>query len=241
MSCALTARALGVSLAATDSIAPEARDYGRRQLSTLASAAPIPVHTASLRLDRAHHGPGGAWAKARLDLGERVARVHVVGTDAHHAVDRATTRLRRQLATMREQPLSTDRSARGNGGWRFGDEPTDRPQYVARPAAERALVRHKTYDTRTRTPEDAVTAAALLDYDFFLFVHRQTRQASVVRRTPSGIWQLAGAASCSVGDAMAMLDVSSARFVFFHAAQNGALHALYRRYDGNYGLLSPEA
>jgi ribosome-associated translation inhibitor RaiA len=240
MTCALTARALGVSLEATESIAPEAREYAREQLTTLAFGAPVAVQSASLELLAADLGEG-ARAKARLDLGTHVARVDVAGDDPHNAVDRATARLRRQLTAMRERPLTAGPCARRDGGWRFGNEPTDRPRYTVRPVAERALVRHKIYDAATRTPEEAITAAALLDYDFFLFVNRQTRRPSVVRRTPGGIWQLAEAARCSVSDAVEMLDVSGARFVFFQATPAGALHALYRRYDGNYGLLSPEA
>jgi putative sigma-54 modulation protein len=46
--------------------------------------------------------------------------------------------------------------------------------------------------------------------------------------------------SMSVDDAVLDLERSKAEFYFFENARNGALSMLFRRPDGNYGLIEPE-
>jgi ribosome-associated translation inhibitor RaiA len=240
MTCATVDPALAIELGPVGAIDAGTREYVEHELARVAHDAPTPVRGARFVL-HAQAGNGDNVAKARLDLTDASARAHVVGATAVEAIERATTRLRRQLMAMRELPFPAP--ARGRAGrWEFGREPTDRPSYLERPAAERELVRCKTWDTGRRTPEDAIRAAALLDYDFFMFVHVQTRRPTVVRRTDLRTWECVDAVRCTTADAMELLGVSGARFVFFidGSDSNGpTLRALYRRYDGNYGLISP--
>ena len=44
---------------------------------------------------------------------------------------------------------------------------------------------------------------------------------------------------CGTDAAVEMLDVSHARFVCFVASPTSGLHAVYRRFDGDYARLSP--
>jgi hypothetical protein len=235
VTCALTTRALAVAVEAA-AFDPAVRRYGSEQLAALSRHAPVPVHAASLTLAAAP--ADGTAAKARLELAGGTARVHVVAETAEQAVDRATERLRRQLRAMRDGPHPS-RAVRERGPWEFGAAPTDRPAYAPRPVAQRSISRRKPYELRPFAPEAAITTAALLDYDFFLFVSAPTRRPAVVRRRNGTTWEFADAARCTVADAAELLNVTNARFVCFADGPCDGLHALYRRFDGNYGLLTP--
>jgi hypothetical protein len=241
MACAAVDPALAIELGPVDAIDAGTRALVEHELARVAHDAPVPVRGARFVLHQ-HAGTGANVAKARLDLAGASARVHVAGATAAEAIERATVRLRHQLVAMRETPFSAP--ARGRPGrWEFGREPTDRPVYVTRPVAEREVVRRKPWGTERRTPERAIRDAALLDYDFFMFVHARTRRPAVVRRTDVRTWEYAEAVRCTTADAKDLLDVTGARFVFFIDGTDGdvpSLRALYRRYDGNYGLISPE-
>jgi hypothetical protein len=243
MACAIIDPAPAITLEPGHPIDAGTREFVEQALACIAHEAHAPVQGARFVLQPLAGSTTANVAKARLDLGGATARAHVAGATAEEAIERATARLRRQLVAIREQPFHSP--ARGRRGrWEFGSEPTDRPAYVARPVGEREVVRRKTWDTGRRTPERAVRDAALLDYDFFVFVHAQTRRPAIVRRTDLRAWEYADAVRCTTADAKDLLDVTGARFVFFHDGTGGdapALRALYRRYDGNYGLISPEA
>jgi hypothetical protein len=216
-----------------------ARDWVRAQLVEVLHDAPGAVRAASLELATTDGIDGGPRAKVRVALDGPVVRAVAAGPGTKEAIEHATARLRRQLVTTRERPRCTPIGGRRARAWEYGDTPQHRPAFANRPPRERALVRRKSYDRALRTPEAAVIQATLLDYDFFLFVDGRTRRPAVVRRNGPQ-WQLAEATACSVENAVELLDLTNARFVFFVDPVNG-LHALYRRYDGNYGLLSPES
>jgi hypothetical protein len=238
MACALNPPPTAVSLDTSGAVEPDARDYATAQVMQVARDARVEVHVASLQL-RIDEGQALAVAKARLQTADCAVRAHVVGATAKEAVDRATARLRVQLATMGQSPV-VPRAGRSQErrGWAFGVCPTARPEYAHRCAADCSITRRKTYDRAPCTRETAIERAALLEYDFYVFVDANTRRPAVVRRDGK-FWQVANPAHCGVTDAIQLLGVSNARFVFF-VDVTSALHALYRRYDGNYGLLSPE-
>jgi hypothetical protein len=215
-------------------VPPDARDYADKRLAILLDDAAPQLGDASLRLVV---DDGRADAKVRVTVGHRVVRARVVGTTTEEAIERVAVRVASlvALATTADTPRPTGRRART---WEFGEVPVHRPPYRARRPGERGVVRRKRYDVSRRTTEDAIVTAALLDHDFFLFGDARTSQPSVVRRDGRR-WTLAEPTRCALDDAVELLDVSNARFLFFVDGA-GALQALYRRYDGNYGLLSPE-
>jgi hypothetical protein len=240
MSCALNSPSAAVLLDTVGVIDAATLEYAKAQVGRVARDAPDAVQGASLQLKVADGSPL-AVAKARLQVHGQPVRAHVASPTATEAVDRAAARLTEQLATMCQQPAApTAGRTQQARGWVFGASPTTRPGYTNRGAADPSIARRKTYDNTPCTPEAAIVRAALLEYDFYLFVDENTRRPAVVRRRDSNVWQQANPTNCSVSDAINMLGVSNARFVFFIDTVTSTLHALYRRYDGDYGLLSPE-
>jgi hypothetical protein len=240
MACALNVRPAAVSLDTVGAVEPEVHDYATTQVVRATAGAPLPVRDAAVRLMVGEREPV-TCVKARLHVGGQSVRAHVVGPSAREAVDRAAVRIRQQLASLREQPvLSAGHRAHEPRVWVFGAGPSNRPGYANDSGTDGPVSRRKTYDAASCTPEVAVVRAALLEYDFYLFIGEHTRRPTVVRRRDGNSWQVANPTRCSVTDAIELLGVSNARYVFFLDPTTNALHALYRRYAGDYGLLSPE-
>jgi hypothetical protein len=222
MTCALTPRSSPV---------PE--------LERVARDAGVPVHATALTVTPIT--AQGVVATARLDIDDEhgfvVVRAHVAGTTAADAVDHALARLRDQLAAAAKEPLATG-DATGRH-WTFGSMPAHRPAYVEKPARERSLARTKVYEPTALAPEQAVRVAALRDVDFHLFVDVRDGRPAVVRRGDTNDWAVVEPTACGIDTAVEMLDVSHARFVCFLASPASGLHAVYRRFDGDYAWLSP--
>jgi hypothetical protein len=243
-------------------------DVARARAGLAAAIAGAPVRVRSARVDlvdaRADgtdgtdsaDGDGGATAtaQARLDVDGRTVHAVAPAATLAAAIDAVCDRMRSQLTHFDEEPVRTRPMHGLRGVWRHGDAPGERPAYAYRPAADRTIVRTKTYDPAPVSVEEAVRAASLLDVDFFLFTNATTGNDAVVRRVDGNTWALveahrshiadARAAAdvamrCTVTEATELLNVSNARFVFFIEPQVRRLHALYRRYDGNYALITP--
>jgi hypothetical protein len=127
------------------------------------------------------------------------------------------------------------------GEWRHGDLPTHRPDVFPRPAAERELIPHTTFAGRTLSRDEAAFDLGLLDYEFLLFTDEATGEDTVARREPgTGPVAFTPAHDAPVltrADAVARLDVTDEPFVFFVETPGGRGQAVYRRYDGHYGLV----
>jgi hypothetical protein len=147
------------------------------------------------------------------------------------------------------------------GEWRHGDLATDRPTYFDRPADERELVRHKTFVTDELTPDEAAFDMDQLDYDFYLFRDLASGSDSLIQRQPDGTYRMTHghrptvelgptavrlevdelpAPESTVPEAIERLDNGGEPFVFFVNAATGRGNVVYRRYDGHYGLLTPD-
>ena len=137
--------------------------------------------------------------------------------------------------------------------------PAARPDYRARPAEERGVVRHKSYTLARETPDEAAVDAELLDYDFHLFTEASTGEDGVIYRTADG-YRLAlahpvngslgpvdpsitvsavPAPRLTVAEAAARLEATGQAFLFFVDDQTGRGNLIYHRYDGDYGLVTP--
>jgi hypothetical protein len=184
----------------------------------------------------------GFVAKARLEVddetGTVVVRAHVASATSDAAVDHVCGRVREQLDARLTEPIASGSSA-VRRRWSFGAPPAHRPCYVDKPALERSIVRTKRYHVAELAPEQAIRAAALRDVDFHVFLRAGNGQPAVVRRGDRNDWELVEPARCQLDDAIEMLDISHARFVCFVAAPVPGVHAVYRRFDGDYALLSP--
>jgi hypothetical protein len=197
-------------------------------------------------------------AKATVDMGTRVVRAHVAAPTEAEALDLVEARLRQRLQELgsRDTARRREGGAAEPGEWRHQDLPTARPPFFDRPAAEREIVRRKTYAAEPMTPEEAAWELGLLDHDFHLFRDLSSGEDALVFADPDGNLHLerAGggtgahvdafdldpepAPALSETDAVRRLNAASEPFVFFVDESSGRGAVLYRRYDGHYGLVT---
>ncbi len=211
---------------------------------------------ANPRIERAARAEG----EVLLD-GTRI-RAHVAGYDMHAAIDLLTHRLERQLRAFVERRVAErDRGASGGDGeWRHGDVPAERPDHFPRPTDERELVRHKTFAVGEMDVVRAFEEMQLLDHDFYLYreskpevdaviYHRDDGRIGVIGPVGTG-WsgpdefgfvreESRGPEPRSLGDVIAEMNELNHRFLYFVDAEAGRGRVIYLRYDGNYGLIEP--
>ncbi|PRC41522.1 hypothetical protein C6A85_000000115205 [Mycobacterium sp. ITM-2017-0098] len=240
---------------------PDAVDYARTKIGNLGRLTRRPVLHAHVRLTR-QKNPGiesPVVAQANLDVRGLVIRAQVEAATAHEAVDRLEARLRRRLEHLREL-WEVPRGSAAAPPWRNGDDPAHRPQLAVRAAGTPRVIRRKSFAMAPCTVDEAVTEMEMLDYDFHLFNEVGSGSAAVVYRDRSG-YRLALVAPDLAGDVapvggpvtispqpvpclreddakerLALLDLP---FLFFIDAAQGRASVLYRRYDGDYGLITP--
>jgi hypothetical protein len=156
---------------------------------------------------------------------------------AREAVDRLAHRLSHRLANLWRRP--------------------SRHQNATRPSTTpgRQVVSHVTYSAPGATVEDAIAEMDSLGYDFHLFTDaagqdcllRKTSSGYLVaaadgwtRHTPPGVWECVGAAPrLSVEEAQVRFDLAGQRLLFFADTDDNRGRVLYRRDDGDYGLIHP--
>jgi ribosome-associated translation inhibitor RaiA len=234
--------------------------YAREKLAAVAARAPGPVLDLELRLshhsDPARERPN--HVEASLNLDGQPLRAHRSAETMTEAIDRATTRLRRQIEAHAERPQSKQLRHRDPTSWHHEDRVSQRPSYYPRPLDERDLVRRKTFSVGPESIEEALFDLEALDQDFFLFVNDETDEENVVYRvdgeyglmqstpTPDAIGRI-GVDHLHIGprpaamrdrDAREILDQSEAPFIFYIDVDTGRGRLFYRRYDGHYGQIT---
>jgi ribosome-associated translation inhibitor RaiA len=220
------------------------RQYAETKVRAAARVAPRPVLFGRVTLSQ-HVNPSTerrATAKASLDVGDRPVRAHVAAATIREAIDLLEERLRRRLEILTEhlQELRTSSGVSGPGEWRHASLPAERLEYFPRPEEEREVVRHKTYELASVTPQEAALDLELLDYDFHLFTNAETGEEAVVYRKPDGSLELAASpAEETVETAIERLELTAEPFVFFRDTVTRRGNLLYYRYDGHYGLITP--
>jgi hypothetical protein len=239
--------------------------YAKRRLGRVIDQIAEPVWFVRTKLSLASD-PGRkrpALAEVTLDVDGDLVRAHVAATDLREAIDLLQRRLRDQLE-HRAQHRETLHRSTGTGGageWRHGQLRGRRPEYFQRRPEERQLVRHKTFAVDEMTPEEAAFDMDQLDYGFHLFRDLASGEDALLQREPGGSLLLtrlhpaeleprpAGItltvdartpATLTVDDAIETLNVGHQPFVFFANATTGRGNVVYRRYDGHYGLITPE-
>lgn len=259
-------RALHVQTEARGAVPEGAVDLAAKLIgSLLAEVASEPVLFARVKLvmaaDPAVARP--AVAQVNVDMNGRLIRTQAAGETMRDAIHQAHDRLKIRL----ERAARNWAAVRGSkpvpepGEWRHQSRPARALPYFPRPAADRAVMRHKSYALAHETPDEAAAEAGLLDYAFHLFTEKSTGEDAVIYRTGDG-WRLAlahrrthrlgpVAASITVSErpaprlpvpgAMSRLEAAGQPFLFFVNAQTGRGNLVYHRYDGHYGLIEPVA
>jgi ribosome-associated translation inhibitor RaiA len=239
------------------------REYAIEKLRAAWKPTPRPVLHASIELalesNPALERP--AVAKASVDVSGQVLRAHVADASLENAIGAACDRINRSIRKLAERRQTEVRRgpSSGEGEWRHGDRPTDRPEFFPRPVEDRQLVRHKTYSVLSMTPEEAAFEMDMLGYDFHLYVDAGTGADCLIARRDDGELELVSldsrvgtgpagepvelpvrtVAQMDRDDAVRMLDASEVHFVAFGRQPDDRLQVVYRRYDGHYGLLAP--
>jgi hypothetical protein len=243
----------------------EAVAYAVGRIGMVMSRIADPVLFARLRLtqagDPARDRP--SIAQVTLDIDGDPVRAQV----AAHGMREATDLLERRLSDRLAHRAAHGEALRTRGGtpepgeWRHGDLRAVRPSYFNRTREERRLVRHKTFAVGEVTPDEAAFDMDQLDYDFHLFRDLASGEDALLERladqtyrlirlhpmriasTPSAI-PLSEAeeapATLTVTEAIERMDADGEPFVFFANAGTGRGNVVYRRYDGHYGLITPE-
>ncbi len=220
------------------------RRYAEEKVARAANISPRPILFARVALTEIENPSveRRAVAKASLDVSGRLVRAHVAAETMNEAIDRLADRLERRLEILSEHD-EAERQETGlvePGEWRHGNLPTHRPAYYPRPAAECEVVRHKTYELGALTPKEAALDMELLDFDFYLFTNADTGREAVVYRTEGRTLALVESGpEETAAEAAERLDFAAGPFVFFVDPVTGRGNVLYRRYDGNYGLITP--
>lgn len=254
-----------LSLLTTGHVDERAKTQALKGISRITAALEEPVLFARVKLtfepDPARLRP--ARAEVMLDLNGDPLRARATARTMAEAVDALEHRLRDQLehrARRRDELRRSGGTARP-GEWRHSDLSPERPPYFDRPSEERQLVRHKTFAIGELTPDEAIFDMVQLDFDFYLFVDLASGIDSVVERTDDGRYRMARLRPSTVGlgptaqpvglsdvevpvlslhDAIERLGASGERHLFFADAASGRGAVLYLRYDGHYGLITPE-
>lgn len=254
----------GVVYETVGSVPSSARAEAEEMMAGLTEFAPRPVLFTKVRVrnDEERDPDQYSVVEGKMDVSGAVVRAQAAGPTANEAMrivgnklERRLTRLagKRQRATKR--PPSTP-----SGECRLGDLPSGRPKFYDRPPEDRMVVRRKTYSSDDRlSVRDALFDLDVLDHRFFLFTDEADETATIVYEENNGVTlrKIDGskpdetglhpevrvnrtpAPTISVADAVARLNLSDLPFVFFRDAESRSASALYRRYDGHYGLIVP--
>ncbi|WP_165550212.1 sigma 54 modulation/S30EA ribosomal C-terminal domain-containing protein [Kribbella speibonae] len=189
-------------------------------------------------------------AQVDIQLAGHRIRAQVTASTAPDAVDRLAARTIDQLRLIPRALADCLRDRATNHS-----QPSF-PELL--PPGERRIARRKTSAPVTMSVREAIAQLQAMDYRFHLFRERYSRQEAVVLRNVSGGYRilqtrpnpiglevatpplvLAAAERLTLAEAIDRLDLTGAPVVVFAIRTTGRLHALYSRYDGNYGLLGP--
>jgi putative sigma-54 modulation protein len=108
------------------------------------------------------------------------------------ALDRAVSRMERQLARIKDRQNgfgheSLRTLATGSGGPELLEEPAALVEEVAEEEPEGIrIVRTKSVEVKPMAPEEAALQMELLGHDFFVFMDAETEQVGVVYRRKAG-------------------------------------------------------
>lgn len=239
--------------------------YAIRRIGTQIEKIAEPILFAQLRLtmvaDPARARP--AIAQVLIDINGHLVRGQIGAEAMPFAIDLLQERLRDKLdhRAQRRRALRRRPDISGPGEWRHGDLASARPDYFDRAIEERRLVSRKSFSIDELTPDEAVLEMEQLDYDFYLFRELASHEDAVIEPETDESYRLTRLRSATVDpgpsttrvvvsespapvltieEAIDRLEAIGTRFLFFAEATTHRGHIVYHRYDGHYGLITPE-
>jgi hypothetical protein len=236
-----------ITMQTAGEVLDDARDFVRSQVGALLRLLPDPRPVVRIKLTRSARSalPWSVLVQANLELRGQLLRGQVAGAFFHEAAQLLRRSLAQRLPTLAGLPA-----------WR-----DERPRVPAvGVSGRREIVRHK-YCTPARcTPEQAALAMDRMDYDIHLFIDAGTGEDSAIYRVGPTGYRLARLTSTAPPsgpvsvpltvnvhevplltpeEAVGRLDATELPFRFFRSADTDRGAVLYRRYDGQYGLITP--
>jgi len=205
---------------------------------------------ARVRVTAGNCDRGPMVVQVNLRVGDAPARVQAV-MPGRDDVLAAVARLDRQIGRL-------------SAPWRPRPWP-DRTRRALTGSGDGVITRRKPYELLRGTPAQAVAVMDAMDYDVHLFTDSETGEDAVVFRAgPSGLRLARQRRMCppasslttssqrvplvvnphptptlTEADAVDRVRDHGAPFLFFTDAATGRGRLLYRRYDGDLGLISP--
>ncbi len=247
-------------------VSPDMAEYAAEKVRGLARYCPEPVLHARVTLTRLPNPAAErpATAQVNLDLNGRPVRAQATGVSVREAVDMVHSKLQRMLPEFGRhwEAIRGGVPSPALDEWRHRSEPAHRTAAFPRPSEERQVVRRKSFTLPRENVDDAVAEMNQMDYDFHLFTEVGSGQDSVVYRAAPTGYRLAQvnpqpdqieaseiaptvsehpAPRLTVAEAAQRLELIGLPFLFFAEAGSGRGCAIYHRYDGHYGLITPAA
>jgi len=220
------------------------------------------VTHAELRVtdDAFHPDQPHATAEATLVVKHGPVRAHARAATAGEAVDAMIDRLRRRV-DRHESKLHRIGSKKHTGvatpgTWRHGDVDSAPRQALPPMNSEAKIVRRKSFATDPMSVEEAVFDIGILDHAFYLFEEIETGSTCLLVGAGEQGLELAvdgdvypalpaevairaidGPVVMDTPGAVRLLTATADPFVFYRPTVDVAPQVLYRRYDGQLGVI----
>jgi ribosomal subunit interface protein len=205
-----------------------------------------------------------ARAEGEVIFDGKLIRAQVASYDMTTAVDQLAQRLERQLRSFVERRVAErDRGSTPRPGeYRHGDARETRPGFFPRPPEDRELVRTKSIAVGEMDAVEAAAEMEMLDHDFYLYRDAVDAVDAVVYRRDDGRTGVIGPLGTGwdgpdedgivredsrgpeprhLDDVVAEMNELNHRFLYFVDEESGRARVIYLRFDGNYGLIEPDA
>lgn len=243
-------------------VSPSTREVAEGMISELSHTAPRAVTRARLKIHHDENRPTAEeyLAQGSMEVTGRRVRSEAAASTAEEALNLVRRGLDRrlQMVAEREQRASIRPPATPAGLWRRNGERTPRPRCCERPAEDRLLLRRKTFRATDTMPiEEAVLSLTLLEFRMFLFTDETDDVGSVVYETGEGValrrvdgssgrelvnpqvkMDSSPAPWLTTADAIIGMNVTEMPFLYFQDVARSRPGAIYRRFDGHYGLIA---
>lgn len=243
-------------------IDPDAIERAKDRLERVGAHCREPILHVELRVtdDSAHPSQDHARAEATFGVKHGPVRAHAQAPTVNEAIDLMIERLRRRVDRheSRLHRVGTKRQdgVAAEGSWHHGDVSSAPRRPVPLPDGSATVVRRKTFAAAPMTVEEAAFDLEILDHDFYLFEETKSGQAGLLSIKDDGRYQLEIAANAEIEaspriavdrvdgpllldqqGAQRLLDSSEDPFVFHRVTPSQPGQVMYRRYDGDYGVV----
>jgi ribosome-associated translation inhibitor RaiA len=240
----------------------EAIERAKERLDRIGSHCPEPIIHVELRVtdDTAHPSQAHARAEATLSIKNGPVRAHAQAPTVPEAIDLMIERLRRRVdrheSRLHRVGVKRHDGVAAEGSWQHGDVRSAPRRPQPRRDDTATVVRRKTFAAGPMTVEEAAFDLDILDHDFYLFEESDSGAAGLLSLSDDGRYELAIAHNAEITldpkmpldrvegpitldqqGAQRLLDSGADAFIFHRVNETEPGQVMYRRYDGDYGVV----